>query len=425
MIQHILKIVWKGRRLNAWIILELVIVFSILWFCSEYLYITGKHYLEPTGFDIEHTYIIGISKKETDEKYSRNDIAEFTETMLNRIRNNPMIESACLSSGCHPYGGNRNGTQNVIVNDRDTLIKKKTSYEYPVSPEYFDVFKVKVDRGRVYDKNRVIAQGEVMISPDDDNTFYGKSIDEIHTIRKSFWGTNYDDNPDGKNTEVVGVTQKIKYIDYEPYINIYFYNMPNTWPNNNICIRVKPEADKDFVRKFEKEMSSQLEIGPFFLFSVTSIEQLRDIYLTKYTSYNNNFKSIFSIGLFLLVNIFLGVIGTFWFRTQARRNEIGLRMALGSSRKSVKNLFINETIILLFIASIIAAIICVNVSLTDILKIIGMPSLNKEFYGVGSGQYIINYCITFIVLAFISISAVWYPANKASKVQPAIVLKEE
>ena len=35
---------------------------------------------------------------------------------------------------------------------------------------------------------------------------------------------------------------------------------------------------------------------------------------------------------FLLVNILLGIVGTFWFRTQHRRGELGLRVAVGSTR---------------------------------------------------------------------------------------------
>lgn len=39
--------------------------------------------------------------------------------------------------------------------------------------------------------------------------------------------------------------------------------------------------------------------------------------------------------VFLLVNVFLGLIGTFWFRTRRRRNEIALRLAMGSTKKQI------------------------------------------------------------------------------------------
>ena len=50
---------------------------------------------------------------------------------------------------------------------------------------------------------------------------------------------------------------------------------------------------------------------------------------------------------FLLMNIFLGVIGTFWFRTQQRRREVALRMAMGSSRQGVFLRLMSEGILLL------------------------------------------------------------------------------
>ncbi len=37
MIHHILKIIWNERRINAWIVLEYVLVFCVLWFCCDFL----------------------------------------------------------------------------------------------------------------------------------------------------------------------------------------------------------------------------------------------------------------------------------------------------------------------------------------------------------------------------------------------------
>ena len=48
--------------------------------------------------------------------------------------------------------------------------------------------------------------------------------------------------------------------------------------------------------------------------------------------------------LFLLVNVFLGLIGTFWFRTRRRRSEIALRMTMGSTRGGVFRLLIGSGI---------------------------------------------------------------------------------
>ena len=36
MIQHLLKLIWKQRRQNAWIVAELFLVFILVWYIMDY-----------------------------------------------------------------------------------------------------------------------------------------------------------------------------------------------------------------------------------------------------------------------------------------------------------------------------------------------------------------------------------------------------
>lgn len=47
-------------------------------------------------------------------------------------------------------------------------------------------------------------------------------------------------------------------------------------------------------------------------------------------------SAVSAMGLFFLVNVFLAVIGTFWFHVSRRRSKLGLRMAMGSTRKGIE-----------------------------------------------------------------------------------------
>ncbi len=121
---------------------------------------------------------------------------------------------------------------------------------------------------------------------------------------------------------------------------------------------------------------------------------------------NRNFVVI---AVFLLINIFLGVFGTFWFRTRQNIKEIALRKVTGASDKQIFFRIISEAIILLVIDIYIAH-----------------NELTKTFF-----EYIgwerTGGCITatFLLLAFITIVGVAIPASNAMKAKPAIVLKEE
>lgn len=73
----------------------------------------------------------------------------------------------------------------------------------------------------------------------------------------------------------------------------------------------------------------QYQVGNLYLLDITPLSDVRTAYETDSV---NELNTQFCIIFFLLLNIFLGIIGTFWFRTQHRRAEIALRMALGSTR---------------------------------------------------------------------------------------------
>lgn len=409
MIQHIFKIIWSERKTNAWLLAELIIVFCILWFCSDYLYFMVNRYFEPKGFNIEHTYRISLGTRDDWEDGKEENLNDYLWTIHDRVKSYPGIEQAGFSAFASPYGtftGN-----NYLVDSVEQHV-----YDKMVTPEFFEVFDIKMLSGRIFNQNDAISSDYAVISAGADNMFAQKPPTEVEYI-------------DLKKTrhKVIGVAERSKKNEYEEYVHIAYVPLQRnsdflSW--GELCFRVKPEADKNFAERFKQNMQAQLEVGPYYLADVISIGKDR-IRAIDRAGYDNNFKSIYAISAFLIMNIFLGIIGSFWFRMQSRRSEIGLRLAMGSSKRGVKSIFAAETIILLFIASIIATALCINISLIDVLKEIGIPVIDRETNKAGISLYFINYVITFITLLIIAVFAVWYPAHRAAKTQPAQALRDE
>lgn len=147
--------------------------------------------------------------------------------------------------------------------------------------------------------------------------------------------------------------------------------------NMQLFIRVKPDAVKDFARRFSSDMRDQLMLGPYFLGSIQSSDELMKVNWPA-----EDLNGIYAITVFLILNIFLGIIGTFWYRTEARRSEIGLRLALGSTKQGVKLLIFGETVLLLFAASLVGVNICLNIGQTEMLGLLGIPIANRASAGV-------------------------------------------
>lgn len=119
---------------------------------------------------------------------------------------------------------------------------------------------------------------------------------------------------------------------------------------------------------------------------------------------------------FLLFNIFLGIIGTFWFRTEQRKGEMGLRIALGSTRFSLKGIMIAELLLLTLIA-IPVLLICFNLHVSE---------LTKGFYmDYTIARFVAGFFITYLVMAVMIILGIWYPAHQMARLEPADALRYE
>ena len=128
----------------------------------------------------------------------------------------------------------------------------------------------------------------------------------------------------------------------------------------------------------------------------------------------NNFTGM----AFLLVNIFLGLLGTFWFRTQQRKGEIALHKAHGATNGMVFTRLLSEGWLLLLIITPIALIIDFNLAHAE---------LNAWRNGTTLEWDRLLFCggISFALIALMIAIGIGIPARKAMKIDPAEALHNE
>ena len=94
---------------------------------------------------------------------------------------------------------------------------------------------------------------------------------------------------------------------------------------NEICLRTNKNESAAFAEQLMKDAPSQYRVGNLFL---TKVSSFRDIRHTFQLDDMNTLRN-YLVGMgFLLLNIFLGLLGTFWFRTQQRKGEMALMLSL-------------------------------------------------------------------------------------------------
>lgn len=419
MIQHILKLIWNQRRQNGWLWAELLLVSVILWFLVDYLYVMGRTYTKPMGFDIEHTYFLafdnlaeGATGYVPKEERERTDGALMLE-LLDRLRSNPDVEAVCYADMGVPYRlGNRQMNWSI-----DTVVVNLRYRQ--VSPDYFQVFGSRDEPERNEALAAALREADaVVLSEDFARREYPDFRPAVGQEVTSYSERKY------KVTGLCSVSRPSRYEREVPFVYIPLpasYLEEGGFDGNmqslEVAMRVRPEADTpEFIDRLRAELKTQARAGNFYLLDIVPFSTLRAEYIRGY-GLENEARTYVAIAVFLLVNIFLGVIGTFWFRSEYRKGEMGLRMALGSSRGQLRGILAGEGLMLLALAFVPAFVVSFNIAQLELL--------DTELLPFTAGRFLACQAITFCVIAGMIVCGVWYPARQAARMEPAEALRYE
>ncbi|WP_080903473.1 ABC transporter permease [Parabacteroides sp. Marseille-P3160] len=420
MIKHALKLIWTQRKKNGWILLELFLVFILLWYIVDFFVVLAGNSLTPQGTDIRNTYLVTYNMKRVDNpgyisygEGSEEPGKNFLR-MVSRIRQHPDVEAVSIGKNDYPYCP----SSHYWPFQRDSF--KTGCQVLTITPEYFHVFKVRPENGG--------SPEELRKKPfeNKDEVILTKEVERKLFPQGSAIGRYIMDN-DSSRYRVVAVTTDIKPHDYTrshtflykpvDMANLLKQDDSGLWYSMDICIRTKAGVSaRDFPERFKKEMKESLAIGNFFLTDVIPLSKIREFYLKSY-GIISSLQYHIGFACFFLINIFLGVLGTFWLRVERRRSEIGLRMAVGSSRKSVLALMQTEGFCLLLLASIPALIVCINLAAMDI-----MPTDDMDFTSL---RFLTDTLLTYLLLGVVILFSTWYPAHRSAKTEPAEALHYE
>jgi len=96
--RNLLKQIWNERRSNAFLWMELFVVFVILWYIVDVVYVTLSIYNLPMGFDIESTYVLRFERMTSKAaayqpgRTMKEDVADLHE-IVNRLAHRPDVEA--------------------------------------------------------------------------------------------------------------------------------------------------------------------------------------------------------------------------------------------------------------------------------------------------------------------------------------------
>lgn len=421
MFKHILKLIKVQGEGNAWVFTELLIVFILLWWSVDMFLMQGVVALQPEGFSVENVCKVTLAARPaTSPAYVRyeegsDEMVKNYLRVIERLRTHPDVEAVTY---CQPHSVPYNYANNSRMYWNDT-ISAANGLVYDVTPDYFRVFDIRTaDGGSPEQLAAALADGWVV----------SRTLEEKLVGKGSLQGKRLALNKGDSTTyRVNGISAPVKKQGFDllrPVAfmllaekDIYAFN-EHDLALMQICFRLRPgiKGSSDYAASFKKEMKQSLTAGNFWLADVQYFPDIRRRFLENSMEVNMHRMSV-AVNVFLLVNVFLAVIGAFWFRVNRRRGELGLRMAVGSTRRDIRLLVSGEGLLILTITAIPALLVCLNLAHADFL--------NTEVMKVTFGRLLVDSLLTWGILAGIIMLATWYPSRKASRLEPVEALHYE
>ena len=349
----------------------------------------------------------------------------FTHEALARLRALPGV-SAVGATDTIPFGGNNSDS---VIFAEGYQMKPGESPISPaavdITPGYFEAMGVKLVRGRLFDERDRFIEARTTSVGGRPNGAYSIIIDE--TLAKRFWpgqdpvGRRMYKPNDIKDltaiTErtvfytVVGVIADIKLHDLteaKKSVGAYFFPMDqDTSTSMTFAMRtaVDPLSLTSAVRNALGGLDRELPV-----FDTQTMDQRMEKSLVSRRS--PVVLSLVFGGVALLLSA-IGIYGVLAYLVTQRRREIGIRIALGSSARSIFELVLREGLLLIIGGFVLGAVGALALR----------KSLESQLFGVSASDPLVLAAVIGL-LAAVAVVACALPARRATRIDPIVALAE-
>ncbi|MDE7345809.1 MAG: ABC transporter permease [Muribaculaceae bacterium] len=424
------SILGKKTRSTA-LFIEIVLVTIIGWLIIEPVAVNTTTALIPAGYDHDRLVMVTIEYLDSESPlYVKSDKKADKESLygnlLRMIRDREGVEKATFTyyQSFEMNGRSSNGIE------ADSTYKEKgiddigfsmSCIEFMPNTDFFQTFGIKDVNGNIFQEPEM-GEGSYIISRSvakalfPDSTAIGKEI-----YPPSEWRPY--------STTVAGVTADMPYVKGDGRIGTYFtsrdfegWTMPHT-----VTMRLREGVNP---RKFIENLTTDLpqyRSGNLYLTHPVYMSDKRDeIFAPKQRELTQKWMIV----AFFLINVLLGVAGTFYVQCKTRIPDAGVMRAFGAPRRKVVWSIVGEALVTTILGWLIGSIIYLIY-----LKYQGFPMetdaspiiryLRPVWHDTKLGRYSIIGGIILLLLLVTSALGAWLPARKVGRVPIVDSLRDE
>jgi predicted permease len=355
--------------------------------------------LDP-GFDRNHLLNVQIDTHLV--KYQASDFPSLYQRLIDRMEAIPGVRSVTLTT-CSLVAGCFDSSDVVVMSGSGQKIARANAQVNSVSLNYFATTGIHLFQGREFETSDDASAPKVAIV---NRAFTRHYAGNQSPIGMEF---SYADN-DSSRYQIIGVVSDARVNDIReaaPPI-IYFPIAQNV--GNIDGLEVRTAADPRWVAAQARKAIADVDLRIPIVNVATLNEEVRDN-LTQ-PRLIARLTSIF--GLLALTLACLGLYGVMSYTMQRRTSEVGVRLALGSTRSAVLWLVVRETLSLAGFGAVIGLA----------LAVVGMHMATSFLFGLSPDDpLIITMATASLLLA--SVVAGFIPAWRAAHIEPVQALRSE
>lgn len=427
----ILKNLWSRRRRNGWLLAELILVAILSWYIFDpVMVVTYERHL-PLGYDADRLCMVSVGmlpQEAPGYEPQAADSASLMQTYLNlvdRARQHPDVEQATpVLSFVYP-GAMGTGTSSFIA-EGDSVAHTALFIEFLPHTHFFETYGFQSGKG---------SMSAAQLSDLDNGDYYIMTEDLLEGMFRTHiyrnqrcWKVN---GTDTCYTAVKGTVKACKYLsDWRP-VPIVF--MPQQHPdirssldNLRMVIRLKEGVSMErFLHDFHPWMLRQLRAGNLYARELQSYDEINAA--REFSDSTALYRRNLSIALFFLINLCLGVIGTFWMQTRTRREEVGVMLSYGATPHRIRLMLLGEGTVLTTLATFIGCFIYLQYAFSEGLNKGNswMPAVIPSWVDDFGLHFFLISLMVYVILLLVVWIGIYIPARRISSISPTEALRDE
>ncbi|MBR6866600.1 MAG: ABC transporter permease [Prevotella sp.] len=378
--RKILNNIWSQRTNNVWLFLELIVVCFVAWTQLDPIIVRLYYRSLPSGIDGDRMVVANIlstrpydiadnsmTQEERDNQYWKRE-AEYGEE-ANVIKLQLLaIDGVEQASIADPVMGiyartdlfsSPGGFSNMLryAWQNDTVLVNDICYAK--DEHFFETYGIQPIAGCKTSKELSDIDQGWIVSQSLAEYYFGSPEAAINKeLHAAFFADGDWHQPIVAVVNDVHVSEK----DYNTWA-VYSNNgtIRTGGSQNLIVLRLKPGINP---RRFAEEQnyhawnyaSDNYAVASFTAYD--DIGSSRNQFATPSLSYDFNLQ--IATAVFFLINLCLGVIGTFWMQTKRRTEESGIMRAFGATKRRIMSMFLAEGWVLATVSMFIACVLYLN-----------------------------------------------------------------